>query len=323
MQQLNCCGSVFFISPSGITFPLGTVIPTIYGVTVMKFNINSAYGHGTHVYDDAEIRRYAPSVFTTVSHNRTSSRYVSVPTIDVVNTLRDHNWVVTKVLESGVRNPSRIGFSRHMVRFRRSHELEKNGTAIVGDTVPELVLLNAHDGSSSYTMHLGLYRYSCSNGMIVADSTVEKQSYRHTGDVIDHVIEGTYRIIEGIPETLDRIEQFRSTQLNTHEALLFGKAAIPLRWKADEQTGIYPVSCDQVISVNRDADQPNNLWTILNRAQENILRGGMATRARNKRTGKLDRGRDARAILSVSENVRLNKALWVLADEFDKLKAAA
>ncbi|EBA7968526.1 DUF945 domain-containing protein, partial [Salmonella enterica] len=37
---------------------------------------------------------------------------------------------------------------------------------INGKEVPEIILLNSHDGSSSYQMVPGLFRFICTNGLV-------------------------------------------------------------------------------------------------------------------------------------------------------------
>lgn len=49
-----------------------------------------------------------------------------------------------------------------MLRLRRHDQ-------IMGSQVPEIILLNSHDGSSSYQMLLGLFRQVCANGLIYVD----------------------------------------------------------------------------------------------------------------------------------------------------------
>ena len=64
-------------------------------------------------------------------------------------------------------------------------------------------------------------------------------------------------------------------------------------------------------------DRRPDLWSVFNRTQENLVRGGLETRSAN---GRRMRTREVRGI---SENVQLNRALWTLANEMVKLKAAA
>lgn len=54
----------------------------------------------------------------------------------------------------------------------------------------------------------------------------------------------------------------------------------------------------------------DSLWNVFNRVQEGIIRGGMLVK--NIETGN---HQHARAVTSISENVRINKALWSLQED--------
>ena len=62
-------------------------------------------------------------------------------------------------------------------------------------------------------------------------------------------------------------------------------------------------------------DRAPDLWTTFNRVQENIIKGGV--RGRNA-TGKRV---TTRAVNGIDQDIKLNRALWVLAEEMRKLKA--
>jgi hypothetical protein len=51
-------------------------------------------------------------------------------------------------------------FARHLLRFRHADHLS---APAVGGEVPELVLLNSHDGTSAYKFLTGIFRLVCSN----------------------------------------------------------------------------------------------------------------------------------------------------------------
>ena len=84
-----------------------------------------------------------------------------------------------------------------------------------------------------------------------------------------------------------------------------------MRWEADEAHN-YPVHEGRLLQPRRIEDTSKDLWTTFNVVQENIIKGGMYTR------GSDGRSRRARAIKSVNEDQRLNKALWILADSLAK-----
>jgi hypothetical protein len=94
--------------------------------------------------------------------------------------------------------------------------------------------------------------------------------------------------------------------------MALAEAAISLRW--DE--GREPVTPAQVLTVRRSADQGNDAFTTLNVVQENILKGGL--RGRDSSGNR----RKTRAVSSIDENTRLNKALWRLTEEMARIKGA-
>ena len=76
-------------------------------------------------------------------------------------------------------------------------------------------------------------------------------------------------------------------------------------------------AADSVLRPNRYEDRKPDLWTTFNRIQENIIRGGVRG---HTTTGKRTTTRE---VGGVSENVRLNKALWALADGMAQIKTGA
>jgi hypothetical protein len=65
----------------------------------------------------------------------------------------------------------------------------------------------------------------------------------------------------------------------------------------------------QLLTGRREEDAGDDLWSTLNRVQENLLRGGLSRRAAS---GRLTR---TRHITSIREDVRINGRLWDLASE--------
>lgn len=256
--------------------------------------------------DDAALRRMAPSVFAEAAAADRSSRYTFIPTYQVVEALRKEGFYPVAAMESRARIEEKRGFTKHLLRFRRH-----DGFTTVGETLPEVCILNSHDGSSSYQISAGLYRLVCANGMIVADSEIETIKARHSGNVVDDVIEGTYRIIDRAPEVLARVEDFRALALPEPAQQAFAKAALELRYEEGEA----PIQPEQLNQPKRQADRGSDLWKTFNRVQENMIRGGV--RGRNSSGGRMS----TRAVNSVGENVRLNKALWTLAEEMKRIMA--
>ncbi|MEK2517414.1 DUF932 domain-containing protein, partial [Providencia stuartii] len=60
--------------------------------------------------------------------------------------------------QTRVRDDSRRDHTKHLLRLRREGQ-------ITSQQVPEIILLNSHDGSSSYQMLPGMFRFVCQNGL--------------------------------------------------------------------------------------------------------------------------------------------------------------
>ena len=64
------------------------------------------------------------------------------------------------------------------------------------DSIPEIVFLNSHDGTSAYQLRVGLYRVICTNGLIVSQGAFPMVRVHHRGDVVDAVISGALEMAE-------------------------------------------------------------------------------------------------------------------------------
>ncbi len=262
----------------------------------------------TRVLSDGDLMRVAPSIFASRPYAGMSDRYTFIPTIDVVNKLRAEGFQPVMAAESRATKLEKVGFSKHMIRFRDQRNAGPVKPAL-GNLYPEVVLTNGHDGSSAYRIDAGIFRLACLNGLMVQDSEIGSVRTRHTGR-IDDIIEATYEVVEDFPRLLDRVEEFGAVQLAAPHQRALAEAAIALRW--DE--GHAPVTPAELVRPLRSEDSAPTLWNTLNTAQERIVRGGQ--RSLNPQTRKREK---VRAISSVSENARLNKALWTLAERMKEL----
>ncbi|HYQ93048.1 MAG TPA: DUF932 domain-containing protein [Candidatus Competibacteraceae bacterium] len=255
-----------------------------------------------------ELQRLAPSGFATGAHHRVTARYQFISTLDLIEGLEQEGWFPVSASESRARTADRDGFTQHLLRFRRLD----GRVPLVGDSFPEIVLINSHDGSCAYRLHAGLFRLACSNGLIIASATMGQLRRRHTGDALRDVIEGTYDIVEELPAIAGQVDRFQELELKPAEQVAFAEAALTLRWEPARA----PVTPAQLLHARRPEDDNPTLWMTYQRVQENLLKGGQkSARRAGRRT-------TTRAIQSVDGNVKLNQALWLLTERMAELKAA-
>jgi hypothetical protein len=254
---------------------------------------------------DEEIQRYAPSVMASQAHESRSARYGYCSTKDVLDGLRSNGFQPYQVVQTRCRDEGKKEFTKHLVRLRHA-------SAVAGTEVPEIVMINSHDGTSSYQLMSGVFRMICENGLIAGDIGNDIK-VRHNAHVVDNVIEGCTRILDDVQLTMSHVEQFKSILLSKDEQRVFANSALQLKY--DEGTS--PIEAADLLDVRRRGDWSNDLWTVFNRAQESLIRGGV--RGLNANGRRIS----TRAVTGVNENVRLNKALWTLAEQMAALKVAA
>lgn len=268
--------------------------------------------------DYAEIATAAPAIFADHAHESRSERFVHIPTRDLLGAMADNGFLPVSVAVGGSKDQEKRNFTKHMIRFRRSESLGKELDKL-GAVIPEIVLLNAHDGTSSYQLHAGLFRLVCLNGLIVAAGNMASVKVGHRGNALDKVIEGSFTVLDSAKETLPRAEAMAAIELSHGEQLAFAGAAAALRFDpADTSKKVDPA---KLIRARRIADNRGDLWTTFNKVQESLIRGGFDYQSENAR-GRMEY-RAARAVNNVSDDVKLNRALWQLAENMAALKGQA
>ena len=277
--------------------------------TTYLFHNNSSSYRSREPLTDDQMRRIAPSVFAESAHESRSSRYAYIPTIEVIDGLRAEGFQPYSIAQGRTRVEGKQDFTKHMLRFRHAGQF---GAQQVGDSFHEIILINSHDGTSSYQMIPGLFRLICTNGMIAGEQ-YEDFRVRHSGNPVEKVIEGAYRILDNIEQIDHSRELMTGINLKPAHQQIFAKAALQLRWDGEEEKS--PIEPIQLLQTRRIDDRGNDLWKTFNRTQENLIKGGLS--GINSKGGRTT----TREVKGIYENVKLNRALWTLAEEMAKLAA--
>lgn len=270
-----------------------------YGKAIIGNSYRSEYP-----LDDNQIMRFAPSIFAQDKHESRSKIYTYIPTIEILQVLKKEGFFPFMVAQSRSRIEGKENFTKHMIRLRRPENINKN-------EVGEIILINSHDGTSSYQMMAGYYRFVCQNGLVIGDD-IENYRIHHKGDIKDNIIEVAYNITSNLDTAKENVEVMRAIELNPIEKEIFAESALMLRYGEKEES---PIDSNLLLTNRRIEDRKNNdLWTTYNKVQENIIKGGLL--------GKNQKGNKTRTreVKSIDNNIKLNKALWNLTMKMAELK---
>lgn len=253
-----------------------------------------------------------PSVLASDKHSSRSERYTYISTMELMEGLAKEGFHPHSIMQAGAKTTEKRAFTKHLIRFRSETNVRN-----INGSVYEICLLNSHDGTTSEKMFGGFFRFACKNGSIFFDGEATEVRVPHSGNVLHKVVEGAYFVLGQAQLAIGHVEQFQGIMINRDEQMALATAARALRFEDD-----HAVQPEQLLQIRRNEDRPNDLWTCFNRVQENVLRGGLTYLTVNPENGRQTR-RQSQPIRSVDGDVKLNRALWVLAEEMAKIKKAA
>ena len=252
-----------------------------------------------------ELMNY-PVLHTTVPHEDASEKYSLISSIDVINELKNYNWYPTSIQVAAVKDESREDKQVHCVRLRHFDDLIAPKESAV-----EILFFNSFDRSKAFSLSIGIYRFSCANGLVVG-ATFESYKLRHIGDLENNLDEIITKITEFKPKLEQKIHNFSSLMLSQAEMQTFAKLAVPLKFAPHLE-----VEHTQLLQPHRDEDrQDTSLYTVMNVIQENLIRSNNITGI-NKET---QRRFSAREITSLQKDYKINAGLFDLAERIYQIK---
>ena len=285
----------------------------------------AGFDDGARALSQDEMRRAAPSIFAARPHVSRSERFRAIPTIEVLRGLEIEGFFAVGVKQSGSRDASKTGYTRHLIRLRRLDDARQYP---VGDTVCEIILKNANDGTTAYELMAGLFRIRCLNSLVAQIATLDSIKVRHSGDALEKVVAGTYRVVGQAEAVLAAPQDWSRLALDYDARAALAASAHVLRFGDADGRVATPIKPEQLLTPRRADDRANDLWTVMNVIHENVIRGGLSARApaSTDQHGHWRRGRvvTTRAVNNIDQDVRLNKALWGLGERMaSSLRLAA
>ena len=264
-----------------------------------------------------QMREVAPSIFAPGKHVSRSERYTYIPTIDVLRSLRKEGFQPFMVAQGASRIEGKAEFTKHLIRMRfvGSQQSADGLTERPQPEAHEVILINSHDGASSYRLLSGILRFVCLNGLVVGQLANDIR-VAHKGKAEVEVIEGAIRVLDDAGAVAEAVDGMKAMALSASMEHAFASAALSLRYgEAVEGQPLAPISASQIMEPRRVEDVGHSLWLNLQRLQEHLLRGGQ--RGRSAQGHRVQ----TRPVASIDRSVSLNRALWTLAEEMRRLKA--
>jgi hypothetical protein len=245
------------------------------------------------------------SIFSKDSAKHRSKHYVHVDSEKIIDVFNSNGWAVHDSSQVKVKRAEDRAHAKHLVTFRNQNMPTVNGI------IPQIVMMNSHNGSSTAQLMAGLYRFLCANGLIVSDTEFAKIVVRHSKDALQLIDDGIKQIVETVPLIVGKSEEMNTLILNPVDRLNLSSNVIERIW---EDPKVRPFEPAQLIVARREEDKEPTLWNTYNIIQENLMKGGLTGRTSTNRQ------RVMRGVTNIDKTVKLNQILW---EETDKFMIAA
>ena len=249
-----------------------------------------------------QLKEQCPTAFTAEkSPNTTTDRYTHIPTSVVIEDLMKLGWEPTMAKQ--VKARKNVGYQKHLITFRNPNIMIKGNEG--DDVQPTVLLTNSHDGKNAFNFQVGLIRFVCENGLVVSDEDYANVQIRHVGYTFEELQTKINDVISKLPNLVEKINVFKSTELSSEQVNEFAFKAAQLRFN-DEISDTY-VDIDGLLNIDRVEDEGNNLWSVFNRVQEKLIHGNFTYGRKSRK---------ARSIKNFNQDIKVNKELWELANDY-------
>lgn len=246
--------------------------------------------------------------------------YGFVNTRDVLDVFASKGWSVSDVKAGSPRKAERMGFQKHLIRLENPQFPSIPGLSQDNASVPQLVLVNSHDGTAAFRLFLGLVRIACLNGIISGTSLRDFKAV-HSKNVINKLGEGIEYLTSNIGSLYNQIQELQNRTFTIDGAQEYAKALIQAR--LENVNNVRDI--DYTVPVRRMQDQGMDAFTVLNRVQELMIRGGIhytyervVKDATGQTLGTTLVNARTRTIKSVPTSIKLNRLVYDKALEYSK-----
>jgi hypothetical protein len=258
---------------------------------------------------DSEVRKEFPALFNHKPAQHCSDKYQLYRSDELIDLMGEKGMKLVEIGQQAARQRD----PRTQLHTMRFQPIDVPPVFGVNDSAPEIVIMNGHDGRNRFKALAGIFRFICSNGMVVSDMELGKVVVRHFGT--NNTFDKVSAIVGDMPDAINKMHgkilDWSALTLNEHEQTLLAMELIKARQAPDW------VTSDHVLEARRDDEQPvdgqRTLWTTFNVLQENLTNAEVNGKEGDRRTS-------LRPLQGAWRNVQANEALWTAAETYYHVK---
>lgn len=254
-----------------------------------------------------QIAERAPQVYTKAPFAKVSEKYTFLPTYQIVEDMAKLGWLVADAKTMKSKQANQHLYGKHMVVFFHPDIYIKDSEGGI-EAYPQILIQNNHRGWGRFKFEIGIFRLVCLNGLVIKSAGYGTFVMRHLGYSFEELKQLVEQAISVLPKVVEKINIVSAREMTEVEMKAFATKAIQARF--GEEKLVDPSEIAQVLASTRPQDEGSNLWVVMNRVQEHLIRGGFNSVGSDKKERKV------RKITNMMKEVELNQKLWALTEEY-------
>lgn len=196
-------------------------------------------------------------------HENTSARYNVITPSEVGAVFAEKGLKIVSIKSGQAKHQDKANFQRTLSRYRGEEILDGIHLDIIHDS--------KHLARGCDKLMVGIFRTVCLNGLITGSKFFEC-AVRHSGNTRNNLSLGIDNALAMREKLADTIRLMLDIQLPPMQMLLYA-SRVAAKLVPSNAVG---VRYEMLLSTRRDADYSTDVFTVLNRVQENVTRGHLA-----------------------------------------------
>ena len=252
-----------------------------------------------------DVQERFPALSNESRSDRVSEKYSFLNTLNIADVLESQGWFPESVSQKNTKRNSKVNpnHTLHSVTFRRSDTTFDN---MFKEEIPQITLVNSHDGTNALKFYMGLYRLVCSNGLVIPSGLNFESTIKHLGHTEKEVCELLRKATDSYNDVFKNIELMKNRELEQPKAISYSKNCLKSRYK-DKADSVSPF--DLLLPLRKE-DVGTSLWKRYNVVQEKLINGGTMWNEKTKKRANI------RKIKSIKNDIKLNTDLWKITERY-------
>lgn len=233
-----------------------------------------------------------------------SRKYNFFRTKEILDLALSAGWQIDVQTEAKLRKNIQLrqGKQKHMVILSHPDYITDEGRV-------NLVIRNSHDGKNALHIFAGFMRIHCANQLFVKNLGEGLSLAISHFSTFEEVQEQFLDFVNNqIPQVEGLVAKMQKKELTQKQIRKLAKKALEIRYGNTPSLHMLDIDPKLLTTIHRPEDEGNSLWKVLNRIQENLVRGGIHYKIENSK-GQLVQRR-LRKITGMSKRVEVNTALF-------------